>query len=70
MCSLAVVLLLKRGDLCRYGTDAAAVADAAFATAGNSYLTFYNTAALGPKGIAKRVAKVRVHHTLLRRSIN
>jgi hypothetical protein len=42
----------------RYGTDAAAVADAAFATAGNSYLTFYNTAALGPKGIAKRVAKV------------
>ena len=25
--------------------------------AGNSYLTFYNTAALGPKGIAKRAAK-------------
>ena len=23
-------------------------------SAGNSYLTFYNTAALGPKGIAKR----------------
>jgi hypothetical protein len=44
----------------RYGTDAAAVADAALATAGNSYLTFYNTAALGPKGIAKRVAKVRI----------
>ncbi len=42
----------------RYGTDAAAVADAAFATAGNSYLTFYNTAALGPKSIAKRAAKV------------
>jgi hypothetical protein len=42
----------------RYGTDVAAVTDAAFATAGNSYLTFYNTAALGPKGIAKRMAKV------------
>ncbi|XP_023341840.1 protein spartin [Eurytemora carolleeae] len=41
----------------KYGTDAAAVADAAFATAGNSYLTFYNTAALGPKSIAKRAAK-------------
>ena len=26
-------------------------------SAGNSYLTFYNTAALGPKGIAKRAAK-------------
>ena len=25
--------------------------------AGNSYLTFYNAAALGPKGIAKRAAK-------------
>ena len=25
--------------------------------AGNSYLTFYNTATLGPKGIAKRAAK-------------
>ena len=24
---------------------------------GNSYLTFYNAAALGPKGIAKRAAK-------------
>ena len=42
----------------RYGTDAAAVTDAAFATAGNSYLAFYNAAALGPKGIAKRAAKV------------
>jgi len=41
----------------KYGTDAAAVTDAAFATAGNSYLAFYNAAALGPKGIAKRAAK-------------
>jgi hypothetical protein len=42
----------------------AAVTDAAFATAGNSYLTFYNTAALGPKGIAKRMAKVCILFTL------
>ena len=31
----------------RYGTDVAAVTDAALATAGNSYLTFYNAGALG-----------------------
>lgn len=41
----------------KYGTDMAAVTDSALSTAGNSYLTFYNTAALGPKGIAKRAAK-------------
>ena len=57
----------------RYGTDVAAVTDAALATAGNSYLTFYNAGALGrcsacsvdlynadtagPKGIAKRAVK-------------
>lgn len=41
----------------KYGSDVAAVTDAALSTAGNSYLTFYNTAALGPKGIAKRAAK-------------
>jgi len=35
----------------------AAVTDSALSTAGNSYLAFYNTAALGPKGIAKRAAK-------------
>jgi len=35
----------------------AAVTDSALSTAGNSYLTFYNAAALGPKGIAKRAAK-------------
>ena len=42
----------------RYGTDAASVTNNALSTAGNSYLTFYNAAAMGPKGIAKRVAKV------------
>ena len=31
----------------RYGTDVAAVTDAALATAGNSYLAFYNAGALG-----------------------
>ena len=36
----------------------AAVTDSAFSTAGNSYLAFYNATALGPKGIAKRAAKV------------
>ena len=57
----------------KYGTDMAAVTDSALSTAGqfslsiknsklhsyagNSYLTFYNAAALGPKGIAKRAAK-------------
>jgi len=41
----------------KYGQDMAAVTDAALATAGNSYLTFYNAAALGPKGIAKRAVK-------------
>merc|ERR1719312_2071924 len=41
----------------KYGCDAAAVTDSAFATAGNSYLTFYNAAALGPKGIAKKAVK-------------
>jgi len=41
----------------KYGTDVAAVTDAALATAGNSYLTFYNAGALGPKGIAKRAVK-------------
>jgi len=35
----------------------AAVTDAALATAGNSYLAFYNAGALGPKGIAKRAVK-------------
>jgi len=29
----------------------------ALSTAGNTYLTVYNAAALGPKGLAKRVAK-------------
>ena len=33
--------------LFRYGTDVAAVTDAALATAGNSYLAFYNAGALG-----------------------
>jgi len=41
----------------KYGTDCAAATDAAFSTAGNSYLAFYNATALGPKGIAKRAAK-------------
>jgi len=41
----------------KYGQDMAAATDAALATAGNSYLTFYNAAALGPKGIAKRAVK-------------
>jgi len=41
----------------KYGTEVAAVTNSALSTAGNSYLTFYNTAALGPKGIAKRAAK-------------
>jgi len=41
----------------KYGTDVAAVTDAALATAGNSYLAFYNAGALGPKGIAKRAVK-------------
>jgi len=41
----------------KYGTDMAAVTDAALATAGNSYLAVYNAGALGPKGIAKRTAK-------------
>ena len=44
----------------RYGTDCAAATDAAFSTAGNSYLAFYNATALGPKGIAKRAAKVYI----------
>lgn len=41
----------------KYGTDMAAATDAAFATAGNSYQTFYNVGALGAKGIAKRAVK-------------
>jgi len=41
----------------KYGSDMASVTDSALSTAGNSYLTFYNAAALGPKGIAKRAAK-------------
>jgi len=41
----------------KYGTDVAAVTDAALSTAGNSYLAFYNAGALGPKGIAKRAVK-------------
>merc|ERR1719483_1546799 len=41
----------------KYGTDMAEATDAALATAGNSYLTFYNAGALGPKGIAKRAVK-------------
>jgi len=41
----------------KYGTDMAAVTDAALSTVGNSYLTVYNAGALGPKGIAKRTAK-------------
>ena len=41
----------------KYGADMAAAADAALATAGNSYLAVYNAGALGPKGIAKRTAK-------------
>merc|ERR1719318_260247 len=41
----------------KYGTNVAAVTDAALATAGNSYLAFYNAGALGPKGIAKRAVK-------------
>eukprot|EP00090_Calanus_glacialis_P015984 TRINITY_DN2508_c0_g1_i7.p1 TRINITY_DN2508_c0_g1~~TRINITY_DN2508_c0_g1_i7.p1 ORF type:complete len:580 (-),score=190.64 TRINITY_DN2508_c0_g1_i7:103-1671(-) len=41
----------------KYGTDVAEVTDAALATAGNSYLAFYNAGALGPKGIAKRAVK-------------
>jgi len=41
----------------KYGTDMAAVTSDALSTAGNSYLAFYNAAALGPKGIAKRAAK-------------
>merc|ERR1719154_510292 len=41
----------------KYGTDMAAVTDAALSTAGNSYLAFYNAGALGPKGIAKRAVK-------------
>jgi len=41
----------------KYGPDMAAATDAAFATAGNSYQTFYNVGALGVKGIAKRAVK-------------
>ena len=57
----------------KYGADMAAATDAAFATAGNSYQTFYNVGALGgnlrllklneneiisgAKGIAKRAVK-------------
>jgi len=41
----------------KYGTDMAQATADALSTAGNSYLTFYNAAALGPKGIAKRAAK-------------
>ena len=54
---LFLLLLLLHLLLPRYGADMAAVTDAALSTAGNSYLTFYNAAALGPKGIAKRAAK-------------
>ena len=41
----------------KYGADMAVATDAAFATAGNSYQTFYNVGALGAKGIAKRAVK-------------
>ena len=49
----------------RYGTDAAAVTNNALSTAGNSYLAFYNAAALGPKGVAKKIAKVIFSYLIL-----
>ena len=41
----------------RYGPEAGSLTENALSTAGNTYLTVYNTAALGPKGLAKRVVK-------------
>ena len=41
----------------RYGGEAGNATENALSTAGNAYLTAYNAAALGPKGLAKRMAK-------------
>ena len=41
----------------RYGGDVGTATENALSTVGNTYLTVYNTAALGPKCLAKRVVK-------------
>lgn len=41
----------------KYGGEVGTLTENALSTAGNTYLTVYNAAALGPKGLAKRVAK-------------
>jgi hypothetical protein len=41
----------------RYGNQVGVATEQAFSTVGNTYLTAYNTAALGPKALAKRAAK-------------
>ena len=48
----------KLNDLIfRYGGEVGDLTENALSTAGNTYLTVYNAAALGPKGLAKRVVK-------------
>ena len=41
----------------RYGREMGSATENALSTVGNSYLTAYNAAALGPKSLAKRAAK-------------
>jgi len=41
----------------KYGHEVGNVTDNALAAAGNTYLAVYNAGALGPKGLAKRLAK-------------
>ena len=48
------ILLL---NFSRYGAEVGNLTENALSTAGNTYLTVYNAAALGPKGLAKRVVK-------------
>lgn len=41
----------------KYGTEVGQVTDNALSAAGNTYLTVYNAGVLGPKGLAKKLAK-------------